>query len=372
VSTTISEPREGALDTERVRECLICAREGTLLYPELRDRVFGAPGTWRMVECRHCRVAWLDPRLTTADIGKAYATYYTHSSQEAGNVFRTVMPAAGRIERLRHRVSRWFSEAAEGIRARRLGYAAAPSSVGVELLSRLTVRVPVMRDSAVLAVAGLPAGAGQTLLDVGCGSGEFLERMRDRGWRVVGVEPDPKAAESARSNHLDVRDGLLADANFEDDMFDAIVLSHVIEHVHDPVALLRECARVLRPGGRLVMTTPNLESIGHRRFGADWRGLEPPRHLHVFSVDSLSACVALAGLEVTDARTSARLVRGIWWVSRAIQHDAGHRRAAPGIGAYLESWGMSLVEDVMRVQSARSSEEIVLVAGRRPAARGVS
>jgi SAM-dependent methyltransferase len=372
VSTTISEAREDALETERVRDCLICSREGTLLYPELRDRVFGAPGTWRMVECRHCGLAWLDPRLTTRDIGKAYATYYTHSSQDAGNVFRTVMPAAGRIERARRGVSKWFSDAAEGIRARRLGYPAPGSSAGVALLSRVVERIPVMRDSAVLAVGGLPAGEGRLLLDVGCGSGAFLHQMRDRGWRVVGVEPDPKAAESARRNDLDVRDGMLADAAFADDMFDAIVLSHVIEHVHDPVALLRECARVLRPGGQLVITTPNLESIGHRRFGADWRGLEPPRHLHVFSVDALSACVASAGLDVAEARTSARLVRGIWWVSRVIQHDAGHTARAPGIGAYLESWGMSVVEDVMRLRDARSSEEIVLVAEKRPVIRGAA
>jgi 2-polyprenyl-3-methyl-5-hydroxy-6-metoxy-1,4-benzoquinol methylase len=369
-ATSVDTSNEG-IATEPVRDCLICGAGGTVLHPELRDHVFGAPGLWRMVECRSCRVAWLDPRPTPDDIGKAYATYYTHAAQTAGTVFRTVVPSAHIAERVRHRVARWFQDAAERIRVRRLGYRGARPAVGVALLSRIVDAVPVVRDTALLSVAGLSAGEGRRLLDVGCGSGDFLARMRDRGWSVVGVEPDPVAAEGARQRGLDVHDGMLADAAFTDDSFDAIVLSHVIEHVHDPIALLRECGRALRPGGTLVLFTPNLTSVGHRRFGADWRGLEPPRHLHIFSAGALGACVARVGLAVSEVRTSARLVRGIWWVSRSIQHQAGRRPHPPGIGAYLESWGMSLVEDVMRTSDPESSEEIVLFAT-KPHPRGES
>ena len=368
MSITSTETRNEGIATEEVADCLICGARGTTLHAELRDRVFGAPGVWRMAECRRCAHAWLDPRPTPADIGKAYATYYTHGSVEAGNVFRTVVPSAERAERLRHRVAGWFRDAAERVRARRLGYAEPRTPTGVSLLGRVIELVPVVRDSALLSVANLPPGQGRRLLDVGSGSGDFLLRMRARGWTVLGVEPDPVAAAAARANGLDVRDGMLVDAEFPGDTFDAIVLSHVIEHVHDPVALLRECGRVLRPGGVLVLMTPNLASVGHRRFGADWRGLEPPRHLHVFSVDSLRACVQHVGLRVTEVRTSARLVRGIWWVSESIRHQNGGRSRAPGIGAYLASWGMSVVEDVMRITDARSSEEIILFATKAPPA----
>ena len=359
--SSIQVTNEG-IATEDAPDCLLCGARGTPLHAALRDRVFGAPGEWRMVACRACQVAWLDPRPTRADIGKAYATYYTHASQQTSAVFHSVVPSARHVERVRHRVAAWFRDAAEGVRSRRLGHPAPPASPGVTLLSRLAERVPVMRDTAVLSVAGLPPGHGRRLLDVGCGSGEFLSRMRERGWAVIGVEPDPVAAAAARRDDLDVRDGMLEDAAFADESFDAVVLSHVIEHVHDPIALLRECGRILRPGGRLVLTTPNLTSVGHRRFGADWRGLEPPRHLHVFSVESLASCVDQVGLAVSEVRTSARLVRGIWWVSHSIRHDAGRRRRPPRIGAYLASWGMSLVEDVMRISEPRSSEEIVLFA----------
>jgi SAM-dependent methyltransferase len=366
VSITSTQAHNEGIGTEEVADCLICGARGTTLHHELRDRVFGAPGVWRMVECRGCQLAWLDPRPTPADIGKAYATYYTHVSQEAGNVFRSVMPSAQRVEQMRDRVTGWFRDAAEGVRARRLGYGRTPASIGVGLLSRAMELLPVARDSAVLSVANLTPGQGRRLLDVGSGSGDLLLRMRARGWTVLGVEPDPVAAGAARRNGLDVRDGMLADAEFPDDTFDAIVLSHVIEHVHDPIALLRECGRVLRPGGVLVLMTPNLTSVGHRHFGADWRGLEPPRHLHIFSVASLAACVRAVGLSVGEVRTSARLVRGIWWVSESIRHQNGGRRRAPGIGAYIASWGMSVVEDVMRLGEAQSSEEIILFATKGP------
>lgn len=369
MSATLPQAGVADLATEEVPHCLICGNEGTLLHEGLRDWVFGAPGIWRMLQCPDCSLAWLSPRLTRLGIGSAYATYYTHDAQETGNVFRSVVPFASVIERTRRRIANWFGEVAERIRARRLDYPVSSSSTGVSLAGRLAEWIPVLRDSAVLTVAGLPPGGGRRLLDVGCGSGEFLQRMRTRGWEVVGVEPDPVAASRARSATLDVRDGSLVDAAFQGDDFDAIVLSHVIEHVHDPVALLRECGRVLRPGGVLVVMTPNLESIGHRRFGSDWRGLEPPRHLHLFSSRSLSTCLQRAGLTVADVRTSARWVRGIWWVSHVIRHRAGRRRRAPGVGSYLESWAMSIVEDVRRATDAHSSEEIILSASKAAADR---
>jgi SAM-dependent methyltransferase len=87
----------------------------------------------------------------------------------------------------------------------------------------------------------------------------------------------------------------------------------VLEHVGDPRAFLRECLRVTRPGGRLALTTPNAESLGSRVYGAQWRGLEPPRHLQVLTVRSLAWLAHEAGYRdvrvVTSARLAAMIVR---------------------------------------------------------------
>src|SRR5208283_4697550 len=113
----------------------------------------------------------------------------------------------------------------------------------------------------------------------GCGDGRFLALMRDAGWDVYGIEPDPVAAKVAqRELGTSVTVGALEDAGFPDEAFDAVTLSHVIEHVHDPVALLAECRRVLKPDGSVVIVTPNIRSLGHQKFQSLWRGLEPPRH----------------------------------------------------------------------------------------------
>jgi SAM-dependent methyltransferase len=140
-----------------------------------------------------------------------------------------------------------------------------------------------------------PSGRGR-LLDVGCGDGTFLGEMSRAGWDVQGLEPDPEAAALARKTGVPVVETPLEDASFEAESFDAVTMSHVIEHMHDPVGALHTCRHILRPGGTLWLATPNLESRGHALFGRDWIGLDPPRHLVLFTRASLANALEQAGL----------------------------------------------------------------------------
>lgn len=154
----------------------------------------------------------------------------------------------------------------------------------------------VRRDRELLgSVRFVAARSEQRLLDVGCGNGSYLELMRLLGWDGTGVDTDPTAVAAAVKAGFDVRLGTLFDAKFADGYFNVVTLSHVIEHVHDPVSLLAECRRVLAPGGELVVMTPNLESAVHRRFGCNWLHLDPPRHLVIFTIDSMRRALATAG-----------------------------------------------------------------------------
>src|SRR5208282_348249 len=100
---------------------------------------------------------------------------------------------------------------------------------------------------------------------------------------------DPQAVDAAWRKGLSVKLGRLAEQRYPDESFDLVLMSHVIEHLNDPLATLREIRRVLRPGGTLAVTTPNADSWGHRHFGPDWRGFEPPRHLRIFNGKALAA-----------------------------------------------------------------------------------
>ena len=120
--------------------------------------------------------------------------------------------------------------------------------------------------------------------------------MRIAGWEVEGLDFDEKAIDRAwREYGVTVRHGDLRAACYPDGSFDAVTMNHVIEHVHDPIAPLAESWRILISGGRLVVATPNIASSGHERFGRNWRGLEPPRHLHLFSEKTLAEAARHAG-----------------------------------------------------------------------------
>ena len=130
-----------------------------------------------------------------------------------------------------------------------------------------------------------------SLLDVGCGSGKRMQLLRDLGWSVEGVDNDLQAIGQAQNKGLNVRLGNLEEQEYSDNRFDAITMSHVIEHVHQPLSLLQECHRILKPGGKLVVVTPNAESWGHRLFKDAWVHLDPPRHLHLYSSKTLRKLV---------------------------------------------------------------------------------
>ena len=142
--------------------------------------------------------------------------------------------------------------------------------------------------------------------------------MHELGWHAEGVDFDPQAARNAVAKGVKVYVGELAALRFPDAAFDAVTMSHFIEHVHDPSLLLRECHRILKPGGRLVVVTPNNASFGHHIYKENWRGLEPPRHLHLFNIACLDALAARNGFGERTLSTSIRDAYGIFLGSRSI------------------------------------------------------
>lgn len=144
--------------------------------------------------------------------------------------------------------------------------------------------------------------AGGTLLDVGCGNGRYLKTMRGLGWNVRGVEFNRLSVEHCRRAGLEVHCGDLASADFPDASFDVITARHVIEHIPTPQAFMAELARLLKPGGILVVETPNYDSLGWSWFASRWYASAIPYHLMLFSPGNLTLLARQYGLAPRSVR----------------------------------------------------------------------
>lgn len=267
-------------------KCLLCNRNGKYIHHNLIDQLYEAPGTWNFKQCSnpHCKLIWLDPMPLPEELGKAYARYYTHEGMTRGS--------SSGIKRVYHLVKHAYWDV-------KFGY---PSSAP-KFIGKFLYFFPRRRSETEKEIRFLRYFSGGLLLDVGCGDGKWLSSMHDLGWEVEGVDFDKTAVRLARERGLNVHCGTLADQHYADAKFDAVTLNNVIEHVPNPAGLLQDCRRVLKPGGRLVLLTPNSASLGHRFFKESWRGLEPPRHLFLFSPCSISTLLKSAGFSDFSIRT---------------------------------------------------------------------
>jgi 2-polyprenyl-3-methyl-5-hydroxy-6-metoxy-1,4-benzoquinol methylase len=155
---------------------------------------------------------------------------------------------------------------------------------------------------------GHAADAGR-LLDVGCSAGFFLAAARDVGWEVKGLELNADAAALARERFgLDVTAAGVEDAPFPPGSFDAVTLWDVLEHLRDPRGALQLVRRLLRPGGTLALSTPNLDGLFPRLSGligrrtGYWTHPEPPAHLFQFSQRTLTRLLEATGFAVQEVR----------------------------------------------------------------------
>lgn len=269
--------------------CPMCGSDGRLLYENLTDELFSAPGVWCLKKCcsSACGGLWLDPVPEFDDLGAAYETYYTHVNLKG-------------LRRLRSLAMRF--------------------ATSLPLLPFGIIRE--RRDSSLMYLDDVRPG---TLLDVGCGNGEFLARMRDLGWRVEGLDFDPAAASVASERYgINVHVGTLEEVAGSGKVYDAVTASHVIEHVPNPGGFLADAIRLVAPGGRVVIKTPNADSFGHERFGRNWRGLEPPRHLQLFTPRGLQRLIEQLGLRA-NVWTSAGAAEYILHASHFLK-EVGHYR----------------------------------------------
>ena len=329
------------IQTTAKPRCPLCESDSEILHDSLQDQLFGAPGDWSLRRCvaTPCGLLWLDPCPVEADIAQAYQTYYTHADTEKKSLIQSHL--VGSIRNL---------------------------FVGV--VTTLCGQRQEKKEIAQMYLQDMPPGR---VLDIGCGDAKFLHRMKQAGWAVQGIDFDAAAASNAKSLfNIDVQIGTLENAGFPDCTFDAVTMNHVIEHVFDPVAELREVHRILKPGGRLVMVTPNALSMGHQVFGRAWRGLEPPRHIHIFTPTSLKTVAQSADLAVLRVFTTAVNAWIIFSASFVLQRlhaqysgPTTGEHTKPRKSEQIQALNMQIQEAFRLKKHPNEGEEIVLIATKK-------
>ncbi len=243
--------------------CPFCRASSSPVLRRRPDYEYGIPVQLDYHRCGACGLVFADP-IPVEDIPSFYASYSTHGQHTQGK-----QPLLARASR------------------------------GV-MLREFASLVPTDKD--------------EPVLDFGCGDGSFLAELRGMGFkRLVGYDFDPQARRAARLVGAQV-------AESEAELpglgpFAVITLNHVVEHMVDPPRDLRRLGSMLRPGGKLVIRTPNASSVLSRSLGEAWRGWETPRHLHVFtpaSVRAMARLPALSELAMTRLFTSESMYLGIF------------------------------------------------------------
>lgn len=317
--------------TVRRDNCPLCGASSVPFRTGLQDRIFGTPGEWRLSACcdEDCGLVWLNPTPLESEMSKAYEQYYTHQPQTAA----TDSGGTSTFRTLQH----WY--------ARLLGCAA---------------------ERARLEIFCLDGDRPGRVLDVGCGNGARLQRLAAAGWQAEGQEVDPEAAGAAKALGLDVHVGPLDDAHFSERRYDAIVSNHVVEHLHDPGAMARRCRGLLEDNGKLVIITPNVRSLGSRLFGNDWRGLEPPRHIQIFSPAALRKLLRDSGYSDVSVFTSSARADLIMTGSIDLKFRGKHApsHARPSVANALLTVVLWTVARLGTIFSRHSGEEVVAIARR--------
>lgn len=289
---------------EAAEKCPLCSEPSFLQHAKMTDRLFGSSGEWNILCCKNpgCGLVWISPKPTADILAGAYENYYTHAVTGQESFAR-----------------RCYERFKRGYLSLRFGYLDTNLTVIDKMLGAVLAFLPHRRaafDASVLWLEALPGGR---LLEIGCGNGGRMALLKSLGWEVHGLEPDSSAAGIARDKGLDVSACTLGEAGLLSESFDAVLMCHVIEHLPDPRGTVNECLRILRPGGKLIMLTPNMESLGHRWYGRDWLHLDPPRHLFLFRRASMFKL--LEGMTYSQISCQSTLRDANWTLaaSRALQ-----------------------------------------------------
>jgi SAM-dependent methyltransferase len=246
----------------QAKRCPLCSGEASLLYSDCFDFEYFVESSAQFYRCTDCGFVLMDPLPTRTELSELYPADYHNFDPPSNGISRLLL-------------DRYYEHQSALCRRR------------------------------------MPEGG--SFLEIGCAAGDILERMQRSGHHDVrGIEISREACEQAWKRGLNVFHGTLDE--FEtDDKFDLVFMSHVIEHVLDPVATVAKIRTLLKPGGVLYLETPNVRALDSRLWRGRWGLIHYPRHLYLFDRSTVRRLLESAGL--VDVRVASELNSCGWALS---------------------------------------------------------
>ena len=244
--------------------CDLCQGKELKYLFDGHDRYYGIEGIFKIYKCLSCGLMITLPRLSEKDISRYYpSNYYSYINNNV-----------------------------------RLGYL---YKIKYAITNPLEILNYILYNYLLNAERGYKIVKNGKILDFGCGNGSFLLKFRPHGMDCYGIDIDQEAIKKAKENNIKAFCSFY-EANFNDNFFDIILASHVLEHTTEPDKILEEFTGLLKPKGILIINVPNFDSCNFKLFNECWMPLDIPRHRYSFSTEIMKKSIEKNGLRIIRIR----------------------------------------------------------------------
>ena len=266
-------------ELQEQKNCPVCGGDGILKYSNINDNIYGVSGDWNYLQCNNCASLYLKTIPRMDNISKAYLNYYTHNNEvnkisekcNKNNIINSIKLVFNKINKIIIK------------KTKKLAFLIPNINDAIKYYDRYINQITT--NDAII-------------LEIGCGDGSFIKKIKEKRNKVYGIDFDLKVVEECVKSNLNVTNDTLDQFVSKFGKIDYLIVHHVIEHVYDPHLFLIKCYDSLNKGGCIWIETPNCNSNSSYIFKSYWRGLEPPRHLQVFNSESLLWLLRKVGFNI--------------------------------------------------------------------------
>lgn len=264
------------IEFEKLKRCPYCSSENIFFLLQSPERLTNLPGKFSIYRCRNCGLTFQNPRIKEQYIGLYYSDKLAYCSLSPDKI-----GGESKSRKLKNFLKKYTL-------INHFNYNLGKKNFFIFLLT-----LPLKRF---LKIGCIPYFRQGKLLEIGCSHGEFLERIKNLGWNVKGVEMNEKTASFAKEKrNLEVYNKRIEECSFQGREFDVVVMTMVLEHLYNPFEVLEKISQWLKKGGQLIFSIPYFNGFEFKWFKDYCYGLQLPFHITFFNKKVIKTCLKKLG-----------------------------------------------------------------------------